>query len=346
MAKQKEEKLDYGALVRELKSSGPERLYLLRGMETYLRDAFLTELKRVCIPAGEDDFSYHRLNGPSVDMRELSDAVNSLPFMSERTLTEVRGLDLNRCREADAQLLERIIADIPQSATVCFVQDGSWEPDSRLKAVKAVRKHGRDVNFTSQAQGSLVTWIRKRFAALDKEIDPSVAMKLIFASGEYMAGLIPEIEKLASASKGQRITAEDVERFAHHLPEARIFDMTDAMAERRWDAAASILSELLRMTDQEPIATLAVIGNQFRRLYAARLAIDEGLGGAYVEKLYNIRFSGITQKLMSTARGFTKEQLRRAVSLCAETDYAMKSSGVDDVELLKELLVRIAGECP
>lgn len=345
MAKKNEEKLDYGALTRDLKQNGPGRLYLLYGMETYLRDSFLSALRAACLPAGEDDFSYHRLNGPAVDLRELSDAVNSLPFMSERTLTLVRGFDLNRCKEGDAQALERILSDIPESSTLCFVQDALWEPDSRLKLIKAVKKFGRAVNFTSQDQGSLVRWISKRFAALDREIDPSVAVRLIMTSGEYMAGLIPEIEKLAASSGERRITAEDVDKFAHHLPEARIFDMTDRMAERRWDAAARIMAELLQMTEQEPIATLAVIGNQFRRLYAARLAIDEKLGGAYVEKLYNIKYGGITQKLMNTARGFTLEQLRRAVELCAETDYAMKSSSVDDVDLLKELLVKLAGEC-
>ena len=38
--------------------------------------------------------------------------------------------------------------------------------------------------------------------------------------------------------------------------------------------------------------------------------------------------------------------LERAVELCAETDYRMKSSGADARELLKEAVLRIAaGEC-
>ena len=75
-------RLNYGEVSRELKSGGPARLYLLYGREDYLREAFLGELKALCLPEGEDDFSYHRLDGKNLDMRELSDAVNALPFLT------------------------------------------------------------------------------------------------------------------------------------------------------------------------------------------------------------------------------------------------------------------------
>ena len=45
---------------------------------------------------------------------------------------------------------------------------------------------------------------------------------------------------------------------------------------------------------------------------------------------------------MRAARGFTLEALERAVELCAETDYALKSSTADDKELLCDLLIRLA----
>ena len=45
---------------------------------------------------------------------------------------------------------------------------------------------------------------------------------------------------------------------------------------------------------------------------------------------------------MQAARGYTLPQLKKAVELCAETDYRLKSSGEDDREIFKELVVRIA----
>ena len=53
-----------------------------------------------------------------------------------------------------------------------------------------------------------------------------------------MNRLIPEIEKVAAYAKGDRVTVEDVEAVAHHIPEAVIFTLTDQIAQRRYDRAA------------------------------------------------------------------------------------------------------------
>lgn len=342
MAK-KDEKLNYGALTRELRAGGPKRLYLLYGPEAYLREQFLAEVRRACVPEGENDFSCRKLDGAALEMRALSDAVNALPFLTERTFTEVRGFDLNRCRDADAETLEGILSDLPDYATLVFVQDSEYEPDWRLKAARAVKKYGETVCFTAQEQSQLLSWVRRRFAHAGKAVAPDATAHLIFVSGDLMSGLIPEIEKIAAAVPGDTVTAADVDAYAHHLPEARVFEMTDRMAQRDWDGAARLMAELLA-SGEEPIAVLAVMGQQMRRLYAARLALDQKLGKDYVNRVAGIRYDFITEKLLRAARGFSPARLTAALELCAETDYAMKSSGQDDAELLRTLLVRLAAE--
>ena len=87
---------------------------------------------------------------------------------------------------------------------------------------------------------------------------------------------------------------------------------------------------------------LAVLGRQMRQLYAARLALDKNLGTKYVMEVCAMKYDYIASKLISAARGFTLPQLKRAVELCCDTDYRMKSSGADSRELLKEAVLRIA----
>ena len=83
--KKEEEKLNYNAELRRLKQQGPERLYLLWGPEDYLREQYLGQLKAVCLPEGEDSFSYKRMDGPELDMIELQNAIDAMPFMTERS---------------------------------------------------------------------------------------------------------------------------------------------------------------------------------------------------------------------------------------------------------------------
>ena len=136
MAKKEKPRFDYNEELRRLKETGPERLYLLYGEEDYLREAFLDTLKERCLGGGEPDFNYRRLSGESVSPAELAEAVEAMPFLSERTLVEVRGYDINRCRDAELDQLKAIWSDIPDTCTVIFVLPSDYELDGRLSAVR------------------------------------------------------------------------------------------------------------------------------------------------------------------------------------------------------------------
>ena len=336
----KDEQFNYAFELRTLKERGPERLYLLWGPEDYLREQYLTQLKKKCLPEGEDDFSYKRLDGPALDPLRLQQALDAMPFMTERTFVELRDVDINKLSDADA--CAKLISDIPDYCTVAFVQNAQFEPDGRLRFVKTLRSECRELKFTQQSQGMLTDWIARRFAAAGKKVELSAAQRLIFISGDLMSRLIPEIEKIAAYAKGDAVTQADVEAVANHIPEAVVFEMTELISQKKINSALSVLSELLADKNNEPIMMLAVLGRQMRQLYAARLALDKNLGTKYVMEVCAMKYDYIASKLISAARGFTLPQLKRAVELCAETDYRMKSSGADPRELLKEAVLRIA----
>ena len=336
----REESFNYAAELRSLKERGPERLYFLWGPEDYLREQYLIQLKKKCIPEGEDSFSYKRIDGPALDARQLQQAVDAMPFLSERSFVELRDVDLNKLAEPED--CAKIIADIPDYCTVVFVQSAQFEPDGRLRFLKALRSTARELKFTQQSQGMLTDWIVRRFAAAGKGIELAAAQRLIFISGDLMSRLIPEIEKIAAYAQGSKVTQADVEAVANHIPEAVVFEMTELIAQKKVNSAMAVLAELLADKNNEPIMMLAVLGKQMRQLYAARLAQEKGLGTKYVTEVCAIKYDYIAAKLMTAARGFSLAQLKRAVELCAETDYRMKSSGADARELLKEAVLRIA----
>lgn len=343
MAKAKEEKINYKLELQKLNANGPGRLYLLWGKEDYLREQYLTQLKSVCIPEGESGFNFRRFEGPEIAAVQMQQAIDAVPFLSERSFVELRDLDINRLKEA--QQIQEILTDIPEYCTVCFVQNAEYEPDGRLKLIKTIREKGIELKFTQQGQGALIDWIARRFAAHGKRIDFDAAQRLIFISGDLMNRLIPEIDKIAAYAQGETVGVKEVEAVAHHIPEAQVFELTDQLAKKQYNAAMNTLSELFAENEYDPIYLLAVLGSQMRRLYAARLAIEKGLGAKYVAETCSVKYDFLVNKLMDSARGFTLGQLKDAVRICAETDEAMKSSGGDGRELLKNTVLAIAVEC-
>lgn len=340
--KKSRERTDYGALVKNLKEGGPRRLYFLYGEEDYLRERFFEELKSSCLGNDGADFNHHRLKGEKLDISALEQAIDSMPFMGERCLVEIRDFSVGEFREEQTEKLKLALGDIPDYTTVVLLAPAGTEPDGRLSLTRFLKKQGEAIEFTTQSQNQLSGWVRRRFASLGKEIGPMAIDRLIFLSGSLMAGLIPEIEKIAGFVPGKEVTAEDVEALALHIPEARVFEMTDCLARKQYDGAAALLAELLA-SGEHPVKTLALIGFQFRRLYAGRVALDTGRGAEYIRELYGMS-PYAADRLMDAARGFSAKSLQRALELCAESDFRMKSSSAEDEDILKELLLALAVE--
>ena len=340
MAKKNEQQLNYSAEVKKLKAEGPHNLYLLWGVEDYLREQYLIELKKLCLPEGEDSFSFKRFDGPELDVHEFAEAVDAIPFMTERSFVELRDVDINKLKDADAYL--KVISDIPDYCTVAFVQNANYEPDGRTKLNKALRAKGTELKFTQQSQNMLEGWVGRRFAAAGKRIEREAVQRLIFISGDIMSRLIPEIEKIAGFAADDMVTVADVEAVAIPIPEAVVFEMTEHISRKDFNAAFRVLSQLLADKNNEPIFMLAVLAAHIRKLYGARIAIEERLGSKYVMDNCGVKLDFVANKLLASAQGFSLSQLKKAVEICAETDFRMKSSGIDSRELLKEAVLRIA----
>ena len=335
-----EEKLNYPAEIRYLKEKGPESLYFLWGPEDYLREQYLLQLKKLCLPEGEDSFSFRRINGPELDPIVLRQAVDAMPFLTERSFVELRDVDLNKLANSEECL--EVLSDLPDYCTVVFLQSAQFEPDGRLKFIKGLRSLARELKFTPQTQGMLTDWIVRRFAAAGKGIELGAAQRLIFVSGDLMSRLIPEIEKIAAYAKGDKVTEADVDAVANHIPEAVVFEMTELISQKKYNSALAVLSELLSDKNNEPIMIMAVLGQQMRKLYAAKLAHEKNLGTKYVMDVCAIKYDYIASKLIAASRGFGLRQLADSIVLCAEADYKMKSSSIDSKELLKEVVLLIA----
>ena len=225
----KKDQFIYSEEIKKLRSGSVARLYLLYGQEEYLKEVFADEIRKTLFPDGDDGFSYKRFSDSDFSVADIEEAVDAVPFLSECTLVEVRDFDINRYGE---QLLP-VVSDIPEYCTVLFVQNSEYVPDFRLKLTKLLRDNYKVFNISVPGQNELTLWIRKRFSAEGKNIGREAAEQLVFLSGNSMNGLIPEIKKISSSVVSDTVTADDVKRFAHHLPEADVFEMVECLSQGR-----------------------------------------------------------------------------------------------------------------
>lgn len=238
-------------LKADLKAETLKNAYIFYGEETYLRQSYLDQVREALVPAGFEEFNYHRLGGKGLSMQALQEAVEAMPMMAQHTLVTVTDLDIFKLDMSARGAFIEIISDIPEYCTVIFIYDlVAYKRDGKMKKlVAALDEHVREVEFCQQDRELLLRWIKRRFAADGHDIDAATADHLLFTCGSLMTDLLPEIGKVSAFAKGQSVTIADINAVVEPRLEARVFDMTRAITAGSYNEAAHILGELLAPAD-------------------------------------------------------------------------------------------------
>jgi DNA polymerase-3 subunit delta len=173
--------------------------------------------------------------------------------------------------------------------------------------------------------------------------------------------LFNELEKCAlRAGIGSPVTAPVIDEMVKRAPQETIFDLTDAMGERKTARAVGLLRELLG-GGEAPELVLSMLVRHLRQLLQARalldakLPLDGSAAGRMTpalaaqlpregrDNLANLlqSQSWLGRRLAAQARNFSSEQLQQALAAALAADLAMKGIEGDGgpPELLIELLV-------
>ena len=325
-----------------LKRGTPANLYIFYGQEDYLRDYYLEQLKSQILTGGMESFNLHTFQGKDLELQALTQAVEAMPMMSERSLVLVYDWDLFK-NEERREGLQTLFSDLPEYVCLVFVYDTmEWKANANTKLGKWLKANGQIVEFRQQEQSDLNAWIRRRLKQKwDKEIDSATAEYLTFLCGGLMTNLGGEVDKAGAYARGKTVTRKDIDAVCDPVLDARAFQMTDAIGVGDYNQAMSLLGELLRMRE-EPIYILAAVGRQLRQIWSARLALENKRGASYLVQLWGMRGDWQAKKLMQTARRYPLSWCRMAVKEVQNADLALKLGGRDGAEVLSELLLTLA----
>lgn len=344
MAVKKTQNDGYAQLRADMAAGTLAPAYLFHGEESYLREFCLSEIRRQLVPEGFEAFNFHRLEGKGLTAQALTEAVEAMPMMAERTMVQVVDWDVYKLPEEQRRGLITLLEDLPPYCCLVLVYDLlEYKPNRTYKKLYgALTAHVREVKFQPLNQDQLMTWVARRLKAAGHTIDVPTAEHLLFTCGTLMNQLIPEIAKIAAYAQGERITRADIDAVASPVVEAQVFDMTRAVSRGDFDRAAELLGQLLTL-QQEPFMLLSLMGGELRRLHSARIALDAGRDRFWLMEQWNMRSDYQAKLLLENARRVSRPWCARAVRRCCETDLRIKSvSGADGAGELKLLLMELA----
>ena len=172
----------YVKLKKDLAEGEIGPAYLFHGEESYLREYYLSQLRERLVPAGVEAFNFHRLEGRGLTAQALTEAVEAMPMMAERTMVQVTDWDLFKLAEEQRKPLIALLEDLPDYCCLVFVYEHlEYKPVKTYKKLcAALEKSVQVVKFEEQDQREILKWISRRFKAAGRSIDAETAEHLIF----------------------------------------------------------------------------------------------------------------------------------------------------------------------
>lgn len=328
--------MDRKEFAQQIKAGKVQGAYLFEGVEENIKAAMLHTLRKAILPEGMEELNESLMDAPTTDA--IIAACETLPFMADKRLVIVKEHPAFAGRaDADERLIS-YIPNVPESAALVFLCRG--KADGRKKLYAAIKKANGVVSFDPLKDEELTPWIIKTFAELGKSISPQTASVLSFTVGSDTALLRREIEKLAAlAGERDTVTEADVHAVATRSLECTVFEMVDAVVAGQQGKAFGLLRDMLT-TGSDRLGILAMLLRQFRLMQHIKIMQYEKVPPADIKQRLGIK-PFAAERCMRQAGGYTGGQVKKAVQICLNTEYMVKSGGYNEEGALETAMLEI-----
>lgn len=320
-------------IAEDIKQKNFKQIYLLYGEERYLRRQYRQKLQAALCSDG-DTMNVHFYSGRDVPVGEIIDLAETLPFLAERRVIFIS--DSGLFKSGGEKLAEYLTS--PCEST-CFVFTES-EVDKRSKLFKTVQSKGYAADFTVQDESTLKRWIAGTLGRDGKKITENTVQLIISKTGTDMDNIQMELEKLICYCMDRDVVTDaDVEAVCTTRISNHIFDMINAIADRKQKTALELYYDLLALKEP-PMRILFLIARQCNMLLQAKEMKLKGHDNRTIGSRLGVP-PFIAQKVLNQAAKFKTSTLRRAVQQCVEAETAVKTGRMNDMMSVEILIMSV-----
>lgn len=305
-------------------------IYLLYGQEAYLRVQYKNKLVNALVSA-DDTMNYNYYEGKNVNVGEVIDLAETMPFLSQRRVIVLENTGLVK---AGGEQLAEYVGAIPESTVIIMAET---EIDKRSKLYKAISKSGHSTEFDTQSAETLTRWVISKMKAERKRVTGHTIDVFLETVGSDMSNISTELEKLFSYTLNkEEITLEDIKAVCSVQLSNRIFEMIGAIACCDGKKALQIYHELLELKES-PFGILALLVRQFNNMLQIEELWEKRCSDKQIaEKTGLAPF--VINKIKPQIQNFTHEQMIDILERCASYDYEIKK-GNFTAEMAIEMLI-------
>jgi len=295
--------------------------------------SFLDLIRTKCLKEGSRPFNLSVFDARETPIGKILETARTVPVLSAwRVVVANNASALGRSEWGEVISYAR-----RPSHSACLVLRGERQPELP-EALEAIRKAGAVLEFKARTEPQARDWIVNRVRREGKRILPEAINALIGEVGTMQGALEGEVEKLLLYARDKTtIGEEEVQEVTAGAKRHRVFDLADALGERREADALRILHRLLEERDSH-LKVLGMLARQVRLIWYTKDSVASGrevsAGQGQVPPFARAR-------LLRQAQGWDEPSLRRALEGLVDLDRAFKGGRLGPEVLLDRWILRV-----
>ena len=324
-------------------SQNPYPVYLIHSAQSFKRQETTKRLIAKVYHPVLDEFNFQRFDGGSLNVQDLSDAVEALPMMIDRKCVVVDGLDVEGLPAEEYKKLQQVLEDPPETCVLILTVDSTdLKKSSRFQKLTALaEKKGAVVALGDLRESDWVKFARDRGKKLGCAFEKDALERFCALCPRDMQAMEQELEKLALYSAGEPVTVDMVEDLTTKDVQARAFDLAGHLLSHRPERAFESLQALLNQK-QPPVAILGALASTYVDLYRAKAARQAGKGQEEIVQAFDYKRKEFrVQNALRSQGRYSLEMLRQALEILNRCDLRLKGDKTDPAIILEQAMAQL-----
>ena len=323
-------------------------IVLLCGDDRFARAEALVELHRRHDADGSLGNNTVQFDAARLKLDDLRRAVGAAPFLGEWRLVRVDGLcgrfqRGGRRGLGEWEALDDLLAEVPPTTLLVFTDDATQARNPIRAQIEAA---GEVREFAPLRAEEALQWLRTQVRDRQLQLTRGAANAIVERAGGDRGALTNAVDKIELYGSSANADEELVDLLVPRRRNVRIFDLLDAVAERRLADAMRTL-DAVRASGEDSPRILHMLARQFRQIVIASEVLAQGGAEREIAEALGTP-AWLARRVRNQARAYSPQQADRALERILETDaaiiaYRRDEGGLTDDLALELLVADLAG---
>ncbi|WMJ82323.1 DNA polymerase III subunit delta [Clostridium sp. MB40-C1] len=337
--------IDSLSLENKLKNNEISNCYIFCGSDEQSIKNFINIIIKKSIKNNFIDLNYTQLDGLTVNSDDLTNACETLPFMSDNKVVVVYRANFlrdkcDRDKEKVYKHIESYIKKLPKECILIMYYIFENDREKESNKIKKLDKYCQVVKFSKLKGATFQKKVKEIFDRKNLKIG-KVELTLFCNCVENNIDIIQnEVEKLYWYTYGKEITSKDIYDIITMKNDNDIFNLVDYLSKRKPEKALDILNELI-FKGENINAILRMIERQFNLLFNIKVGMEKGNTKEELARELKLH-PFICENMMKQSKKFEFNQIEKSMELCLETEKNLKSTSVDGKTEMELLIINTA----